>query len=180
MKTPAEVLTPSVRYAEVMDARAKAGFRYELLRDDIHCLEKPFRQEELARKVREMFDSPSPPKGPVVLVVDDEAGVRQLLHDTLSAAGYSVIQAEHGAAALGILEKTPVELMITDLVMPEKEGLETIGEARKRYPNMKIISMSGAFGGHYMKVASFLGAHARVAKPIDIVQLLETIRGLLP
>jgi len=126
-----------------------------------------------------MFDSPDPSKGPVVLVVDDEIGVRSLLHDALSYAGYSVIEAENGAAALDVLAKRSVELMITDLIMPEKEGLETILEARKRYPKMKIISMSGAFGGHYMKMASFLGADARVAKPIDLDELLKTVRGVL-
>ena len=138
-----------------------------------------FRRDEPARKVREMFDSPGPSKGPIVLVVDDETSVRSLLRDVLAHAGYTVLEAENGADALGILAKMTVELMITDLVMPEKEGLETIGEARKRYPGMKIISMSGAFGGHYMKMASFLGADARVAKPIDFAELLKTVRGVL-
>jgi PAS domain S-box-containing protein len=146
-------------------------------RDDLNCLEKPFHPSELARKVRDLLDQPS--KGTTVLVVDDEAAVRELLNEMLSEAGYSVIEAENGVAALAVLGRTSVDVMVTDLVMPEKEGLETIGEARKRYPKMKIISMSGAFGGHYMKVASFLGADARVAKPIDRDALLNAIQGVL-
>jgi PAS domain S-box-containing protein len=146
-------------------------------RDDLDCLQKPFRPAELARKVRAMLDRAS--KGPTVLVVDDEAPIRNILRQMLAEAGYSVIEAENGAAALAVLQKDPVDLLLTDLVMPEKEGLETIGEVKKRYPKIKIISMSGAFGGHYMKVASFLGADAQIAKPIDREELINTIQHVL-
>jgi hypothetical protein len=145
--------------------------------EEVECLQKPFAPEELACRVREMLDRTA--KGRTVLVVDDEAAVRGLLRETLSGAGYRVLEAEHGKAAMEVLGCTPVDVMITDLVMPQKEGLETIADARKRYPAMKIISMSGAFGGHYLKVASKLGADARLAKPIDREELLKVVRGLV-
>jgi CheY-like chemotaxis protein len=113
-----------------------------------------------------------------ILVVDDDAAVRRLLHKMLDDAGYYVVEAEHGDAAIEVLRRTTVDVMLTDLVMPEKEGLETIGEVRKSYPKVKIISMSGAFGGHYLKVAAMLGADAVIAKPIAADDLLKTLRDL--
>jgi DNA-binding response OmpR family regulator len=115
----------------------------------------------------------------LVLVVDDEPEVRALLTEILAAAGYDVIVACDGEEALDAVRTHAPGLMITDLVMPRKEGLETIREARQLAPGMKIIAISGAFGNRFLTVATHLGAHAALAKPFSADVLLSTIRGVL-
>jgi DNA-binding response OmpR family regulator len=114
----------------------------------------------------------------LVLVVDDEPEVRSVLTEILAAAGYDVIVACDGEEALEAVRTHAPGLMITDLVMPRKEGLETIREARQLAPGMKIIAISGAFGNRFLTVATHLGAHAALAKPFSADVLLSTIRGV--
>ncbi len=115
----------------------------------------------------------------LVLVVDDEPEVRAVLAEILAAASYDVIVACDGEEALDAIRTHAPGLMITDLVMPRKEGLETIREARQLAPGMKIIAISGAFGSRFLTVATHLGAHAALAKPFSADVLLSTIRGVL-
>ncbi len=148
-----------------------------ILDEGIHYQPKPFGPEVLARKVREVL-------GPVrsagtILVVDDEAGIRSLLRHILQGAGYQVLVANDGKQALERAAEADVSVVITDLVMPEREGLETIQLLRRRQPGLKIIAMSGAFRGEFLKVAEMLGAEATLAKPIRPEQLLETVRQVL-
>jgi DNA-binding NarL/FixJ family response regulator len=63
--------------------------------------------------------------------------------------------------------------------MPEQEGIETIKVIRQEYPDLKIIAMSGAFGGDYLRIASYLGAHSTLAKPISLENLVATLRTTL-
>lgn len=140
-------------------------------------LQKPFSPDVLGAKVREVL-------GPVrtaatILVVDDEAGIRGLVRQLLQGAGYAVIDAADGKQAMVLAESYSVDLMITDLVMPEQEGLETIRMLRKRQPNLKIVAMSGAMGGTFLPVANQLGAHAILAKPFSQERLLETVHRVL-
>jgi YesN/AraC family two-component response regulator len=72
-----------------------------------------------------------------------------------------------------------VDLMLTDLVMPEMEGLDLIRRVRKERPELKVIAMSGEFGGSFLKVAGLLGAHATLPKPIRPDALLDSIRRVL-
>src|SRR5437763_15450494 len=81
-----------------------------------------------------------------VLVIDDHTEIRELLRLTLQAAGYDVVVAPNGREGLEIHRERPAELVITDIFMPEQEGLETIQELRRQSPRPKIIAMSG--GGH--------------------------------
>ena len=179
-RTLADRIRPQRPEARILYMTGYAGEALKqrgLPENDAPCLPKPFSPEELAAKVRESLDRAG--KSRTVLVVDDEAPVRRLLRETLTEAGYAVLEAEHGDAALDVLSSKPVDVMITDLVMPQKEGLETIAEARKRFPGVKIVSMSGAFGGQYLRVASLMGADAKIAKPIDPEELLKTVQGLV-
>ena len=116
---------------------------------------------------------------PLVLVVDDEPEVRSVITEILAAAGYDAITASDGEEALEAVGAHAPGLMITDLVMPRKEGLETIREARQLAPDMKIIAISGAFGNRFLSVAAHLGAHAVLAKPFSADALLNTIHGVL-
>ncbi len=150
--------------------------RHGVLDPGVVCLPKPFTPEALGAKVRSILDVPTPG---TVLVVDDEESVRGLLRQILEAAGYQVLEAANGNQALARLKDTRVDLVITDLAMPEKEGMETIQELARLEPRPKIIAMSGAFGAPILKISRKLGAHAALAKPIRPDELLETVRAVL-
>ena len=128
-------------------------------------------------KVRDTLGSA--PAAGAILVVDDDAAIRSLFHKILARAGYRVMEAADGAQALAAVSAGGVDLVITDLVMPEKEGIETIVEIRKSYPRVKIAAVSGAFGGRYLEIASLLGAGAALAKPVSEEALVGTVRRLL-
>lgn len=111
-----------------------------------------------------------------ILIVDDDSEVRQVLRAMLEAAGYVVAEASNGHQALAECRKHSVRLMITDLVMPEREGIETIKAARQTHPELRIIAISGAFGGEYLRIAKLLGADAALPKPLRMDALLEAVR----
>jgi CheY-like chemotaxis protein len=113
-----------------------------------------------------------------ILVVDDEPGIRDLLCIMLAGAGHSVSTAEDGLQAPKILASHPIDIVITDLLMPERDGLEFITEIRKTYPAVKIIAMSG--GGHiardsYLRIAKTFGAHFLLEKPFTQANVIEAI-----
>ncbi len=114
-----------------------------------------------------------------ILVVDDDAGVRDVIRSMLESAGYGVLLAENGKEAMKVLGKERADLILTDLVMPEQEGIETIKALRQNYPDVKVIAMSGAFGGDYLRIASYLGAHATLSKPIQMEALLKLVRDVM-
>ncbi len=118
-----------------------------------------------------------------ILVVDDEAEIRRTLKLLLEQEGYTVRCAANGREALQLLKQEIVELLITDLVMPEKEGLELIRELRRSAPELKIIAMSGDARhmdpDRNLEIAGLLGADASFRKPLVHVAFLEGIRKLL-
>lgn len=121
-----------------------------------------------------------------ILIIEDDDFVQKMLRQTFERAGYEVGVAENGAtglklydAKLNLLE--PYDIVITDLIMPEMEGIETITKLRKSNPNVKIIAISG--GGrnkpeHYLHLAEKLGATYTFTKPVDRDKLLEAVAGL--
>jgi PAS domain S-box-containing protein len=148
-----------------------------LLEPGVHYLPKPYTSERLSAKIRTVLDER--PALPSILVVDDEEGIRAFLGEILKSAGYEVLEASNGVEALRQVEAHEVEMVITDLVMPEREGLETVMTLRDSYPHLKIIAMSGAFGGEFLKAVKKLGAHATIHKPIDAIQLCELVEQVL-
>jgi CheY-like chemotaxis protein len=138
---------------------------------------KPFTPAALAKKVREVLGR----RGThgAILVVDDEEGIQELFRSVLGSAGYEVVAARNGEEAVKIAQEREFDLVITDLVMPEREGLGTIQVLRREHPYLKVAAMSGAFGGHFLDVAAKLGACASLKKPISPEQLLVTVRDLL-
>ena len=148
-----------------------------VLDQNAEYLQKPFTPKGLAAKVRAVLGAPGPAAS--VLVVDDEQAVRQLLAGILEGAGYSTAQAENGKRAQKMLQAQPFDLMIIDLVMPEQEGLETIREVRLAHPGLKILAVSGAFGGDFLRVARSLGAHAALQKPVAPATLVAAVERLL-
>jgi CheY-like chemotaxis protein len=117
-----------------------------------------------------------------ILVVDDEPGIRELLCLMLEAAGHSVVTAEDGIEAPKVLESQPIQVVITDLLMPERDGLEFITEVRKKFPSVKIIAMSG--GGHiardsYLRIAKNFGAHVLLEKPFSQSGVLGAVEAVM-
>ena len=143
----------------------------------LHFIEKPFSPEELARKVRALLWPPAPAAR--ILVADDEPGVRGFLRAALEQGGYQVTEAANGKQALEEARAGNTDLVITDIVMPEQEGIETIRALRRDMPGIGIIAISGAFGGQFLKTAQLLGADAVLSKPVNAEVLLAKVAEVL-
>lgn len=119
---------------------------------------------------------------PRILLVDDDPQVRMMLRMLLEDSGYEVEEAGNGLSALKAFSDRHADLIIIDLIMPEKEGLDTIMELKEDSRPVKIIAVSG--GGRiapmgYLDVAQKLGADRVFAKPVDGDELLQAIEELL-
>lgn len=117
-----------------------------------------------------------------ILVVDDDASVCDMLSVVLTTKGYQVSKAADGVAAVAIVEGGGVDLVVTDLLMPRKEGIETIMELRAISPSLKIIAISGGLpgdSGHLLKMASCLGADRVLHKPFPMATFVKEILELL-
>ena len=117
-----------------------------------------------------------------ILVVDDDQSVLDVMSEMLRLEGHCVEVAENGQEAVDFVNRQPVDLVITDLIMPEKEGLETIADIRRLFEEIPIIAISG--GGRlgpndYLETARFIGANATLAKPFARQELLQTVDALL-
>lgn len=110
-----------------------------------------------------------------VLIVDDDPLVRSLLCGFLSNAGHICIEAEEGEKAVLALERSDFDVAVIDLLMPVREGVETIREVRRRWPLVRIIAMSGGSmrlaSASLLHLAAGLGAHETLNKPVDEHQL---------
>jgi PAS domain S-box-containing protein len=140
-------------------------------------LAKPFSPETLAGKVREVLGPLR--RGSTILVADDESGIRSFLRKLLEDAGYQVLEAKNGREAAQRIETTEVDLLITDLAMPEQEGIETIQKLHRMRPALKIITMSGRFAGPLLETTKLFGAMASLAKPIHPDELLDVVARVL-
>jgi DNA-binding response OmpR family regulator len=117
-----------------------------------------------------------------ILIIEDDFAIRDLILQTLTKAGYEVIGAEDGVEGLNLFRENNPELVITDIVMPQKEGLQTIIELRQASPTVKVIAMSG--GGRYsntdyLKLAQKFGARRTVTKPFMREEMLTAVREVL-
>ncbi len=120
---------------------------------------------------------------PYILIIDDDNSVNRMLQHVLEDAGYEVTGAPNGRAGIESFRKRPADLLIVDILMPEKDGLETIMELKEENPDVKIIAISG--GGRfdtsdYLETAKLLGAQLILTKPFDLSKLLQSIKELLP
>jgi DNA-binding response OmpR family regulator len=118
-----------------------------------------------------------------ILVVDDNADLRDLLFVILTTEGYSVSLAANGREALDLIKDETFDLLITDLVMPEKDGLSTIIHLRRRNSAIKIIAISGGDrsfdGSAYLKIAKNIGADRVMIKPFDNIGILKAVKEVL-
>lgn len=119
---------------------------------------------------------------PRILIIDDDHDLRTCLRLLLERSGYETVEAAHGRAGLKVLSGTAVDLVITDILMPEMEGIEFILALRKDRPHLPVIAISG--GGvvdpvEYLQVATLLGAVSVLTKPFDLGHLCERVKTLL-
>jgi DNA-binding response OmpR family regulator len=132
-------------------------------------------------KGRESAKRPAP-AAPAVLVIDDDPAVLDSLATLFEIHGISIATAQDGVAGLEVFRRTSPAVVLTDIIMPEQDGIGLIMEMRRERPGVKIIAMSGSgrIGkSDFLTVAKSLGADSVVPKPFDIDQLVTTIRGHL-
>jgi DNA-binding response OmpR family regulator len=172
-----ETLQPGIKVLFMSGYTDNVIVHHGVLEGGAKFIQKPFSPEELAGKVRAVLSPPAPAAR--ILVADDEAGVRGFLRKVLEEGGYEVIEAADGKQALQQARAGHVDLVITDLVMPGQEGLETIRALRREVPGVGIIAISGAFGGQFLKVAQMMGAAAVLNKPVSAELLLARVAEVL-
>lgn len=117
-----------------------------------------------------------------VLIIDDEPYILLMLKKMLEKAGYEVDLASNGEQGMELFEKNSADLVITDIIMPDKEGLEIILEMKKKRPDLKIIAISG--GGRispesYLECATHFGASRVFQKPFKQKELVSAVNELI-
>lgn len=117
-----------------------------------------------------------------ILVIEDDRKLRELMCETLTEHEYEVRAARNGVMGLHLLEEAAVDLVISDIFMPEKDGLEVIREIRAVSPDMKIIVVSG--GGRlgketYLQAAMSMGANYALGKPFNLQEFIDLVRKAL-
>jgi DNA-binding NtrC family response regulator len=118
-----------------------------------------------------------------VLVIEDNRDLRDLMQVILEHAGYDVELAADGQIGMKAQRERPADIVVTDIFMPNQDGIETIAKFREEYPGLKVIVMSGdgklASRYAHLAAARELGVRAMLPKPFDEDELLNTIRGAL-
>jgi CheY-like chemotaxis protein len=115
-----------------------------------------------------------------VVVIEDDADTRRFLEDCLSSAGHQVVSASDGKQGMARIHEALPDLVITDLFMPNQEGLETIKEIHLKYPELPIIAMSGdAIAEAMLSIAVRLGAREALQKPFFARELIAAIGRVL-
>ena len=117
-----------------------------------------------------------------ILIIEDCTEERRALADLLIGSGHRVCCAPNGKVGLQLLRERPIEVVITDMLMPEMEGVETITKIRRDYPDVKIIAVSG--GGVFVRenclqLARTLGAQRVLTKPFKFGEILEAIQAVI-
>jgi CheY-like chemotaxis protein len=119
-----------------------------------------------------------------LLVVDDSADMRESMKLLLERAGYRVELAGNGTEALAAQRRRAADVLITDIFMPEADGLETIEAFKREFPQVKILAMSGGGvrvgGAVYLETARVAGADAMLRKPFEMKVLLQALQELAP
>jgi len=146
-------------------------------------LMKPIVKSELAKTIRQVLHHGNDgQRKSRILVIDDEPQIRALLRQMFEREGYAVLDASNGSEGIKQYSNESIDLIVTDLIMPEKEGIEMIFELKRDYPEVNIIAMSG--GGRmapegYLEVAKKAGAICTFNKPIDREALLKAVAEIL-
>ena len=120
---------------------------------------------------------------PSILIVDDEDQIRALIRLTMEQAGYEVVEGRTGKEALELYRQSPPDLVIMDILMPNKDGLEGIMELRREFPEAKIIAITGGSAKigtmDFLDVAKMMGARRTLHKPFQLQELVEAAEAEL-
>jgi DNA-binding response OmpR family regulator len=114
--------------------------------------------------------------------VDDDRVARTLMVNALRGAGYKVEQASGGVTGLDMCERNTYDLVVTDIIMPDREGTSLIVDLKRRFPTMKIVAVSGAGSTQFvdhLKMASMVGADSTIPKPFEPEEFVECVRKAL-
>lgn len=118
-----------------------------------------------------------------VLLVEDDPQVRSMLHDTLEEEGHTIKEAENGREAIDAYRKDPADIVVTDIIMPGKDGVEALHILKRDFPDIKVIAISGGSanirGEHLLDTAKKLGAARVFNKPVDLEELTTAINEVL-
>jgi CheY-like chemotaxis protein len=117
-----------------------------------------------------------------ILLVDDEDVIRKMVSVILGSELYEFAEASNGLEAQALLEKEPFDLIISDVIMPDCDGIELVMAIRRKLPDIKVIVMSGGGrvrAGHYLDLANKLGAARVFEKPFDTAALRQAVKELL-
>ena len=114
-----------------------------------------------------------------ILIIDDDPQIRRLIDRILSAEGHEIVAAQDGNDGLRRFRADRPALVISDILMPEKEGIETILEIRREAPSIPIIAISGDIDGAFLDFATKLGASRALPKPFRSAELIEMVDELL-
>ena len=113
-----------------------------------------------------------------ILVVDDNNEIRNMLRELLERDGHQVVDTHNADEALRSYREKPADLIIVDLLMPEKQGMTSIPEFLREFPDVKIIAISGA-GQEFLAIAKKLGARRAYTKPLELDELMQGVNELL-
>ncbi len=115
-----------------------------------------------------------------ILIVDDEEPIRQLLRSILEGDGHQVLEAADGQEGLTLYRQAPTDLVITDIVMPERDGMEVTLELTREFLDAKVIAMTGASGGqNFLNVAKLFGARQLLQKPFGLQDVRTAVNYTL-
>jgi DNA-binding NtrC family response regulator len=143
---------------------------------EVNFIQKPWTPRKLCEMIHIVLTIP--PSTQRILVVDDEPGMRGWLQEVLEEAGHQVFTAQDGLEARALAKVHAIDLVITDISMPNEEGLGMIRGLRKAHSNVKIIAISGAFGPDILADAKLLGANAALTKPMTAETVLQCVEDL--
>ena len=118
-----------------------------------------------------------------IIIIDDDALIRRMVNRVLTGSGYQVLEAENGCDGMAVIHEQKPDLIITDLMMPEKEGIETVRELQMDSCKVPILVISGSDLDNramYLNMAKKFGADATLKKPFRPAELLEAVAKLLP
>lgn len=115
-----------------------------------------------------------------ILIVDDEEPIRHLLRSILEGEGHQVLEASDGREGLALYRNTPTDLVITDIMMPDRDGMEVTLELTREFLDAKVIAMTGALGSqNFLNVARLFGARQLLQKPFGIQEVRHAVAQTL-
>lgn len=117
---------------------------------------------------------------PRILLIEDDEQLRMMLRQALELSGHDVTEAANGNEGLVAFRQARTDLVVTDIMMPQKDGIETIRELRRDFPETRIIAITG-FRGVYNRLpaAEYLGAKRTLVKPFSVQDFLHTVQDVL-